>query len=97
LHIFRHSTQIFLAGRQPACVKFMHSDEKSDCASDAQGLCGIALKGFEKLEHKKAQMAKIGHLRFCYMISKWFFLHRINLSRCILLSSLESTERSTLR
>ena len=24
LHIFRHSTQIFLAGRQPACVKFMH-------------------------------------------------------------------------
>ena len=29
LHIFRHSTQIFLAGRQPACVKFMHSDEKS--------------------------------------------------------------------
>ncbi|MBR4554805.1 MAG: hypothetical protein IKO27_04345, partial [Ruminococcus sp.] len=26
---FRHSTQIFLAGRQPACVKFMHSDEKS--------------------------------------------------------------------
>ncbi|MBR4553978.1 MAG: hypothetical protein IKO27_00125, partial [Ruminococcus sp.] len=42
LHISRHSTQIFLAGRQPACVKFMHSDEKSDCASDAQGLCGIA-------------------------------------------------------
>ncbi|MBR6103003.1 MAG: hypothetical protein IKP95_11280, partial [Ruminococcus sp.] len=42
LHIFRHSTQIFLAGRQPAFVKFMHSDEKSDCASDAQGLCGIA-------------------------------------------------------
>ena len=36
-------------------------------------------------------------LHFCYMISKWFFLHRINLSRCILLSSLESTERSTLR
>ncbi|MBR6101023.1 MAG: hypothetical protein IKP95_01205 [Ruminococcus sp.] len=29
LHIFRHSTQIFLAERQPACVKFMHSDEKS--------------------------------------------------------------------
>ncbi|MBR6874583.1 MAG: hypothetical protein IKN17_13850, partial [Ruminococcus sp.] len=34
LHIFRHSTQIFLAGRKanfasPACVKFMHSDEKS--------------------------------------------------------------------
>jgi len=29
LHISRHSTQIFLAGRQLACVKFMHSDEKS--------------------------------------------------------------------
>ncbi|MBR3666140.1 MAG: hypothetical protein IKN66_03145, partial [Ruminococcus sp.] len=46
LHISRHSTQIFLAGRQPACVKFMHSDEKSDCASDAQGLCGIAYNYF---------------------------------------------------
>ena len=44
LHFFRHSTQIFLAGRQPACVKFMHSDEKTDFTSDAQGLCGIALK-----------------------------------------------------
>ena len=46
LHIFRHSTQIFLAGRQPACVKFMHSDEKSNCVSDAQGLCGVALYNF---------------------------------------------------
>ena len=45
LHFFRHSTQIFLAGRQPACVKFMHSDEKTDFTSDAQGLCSIALKG----------------------------------------------------
>ena len=43
LHIIRHSTQILLAGRQPACVEFMHSDEKSDFVSDAQGLCGIAL------------------------------------------------------
>lgn len=31
------------------------------------------------------------------MISKWFFLHRISPSLCILLNSLDSTERSTLR
>ena len=35
--------QIFLDGRQPACVKFVQSDEKSDCAICAQSLCGIAL------------------------------------------------------
>ena len=44
LHIFRHITQILLALRQQGCVKFGQSDEKSDFASDAQGLCGIALK-----------------------------------------------------
>ena len=43
LHIFRHITQILLALRQQGCVKFRQSDEKSDFASDAQGLCGIAL------------------------------------------------------
>ena len=42
LHFFRHSTQILLALRQQGCVEFMHSDGKIDCASDAQGLCGIA-------------------------------------------------------
>ena len=42
LPAFRHITQILLAGRQPACVEFMHSDGKIDCVSDAQGLCGIA-------------------------------------------------------
>ena len=42
LHIFRHITQILLALRQQGCVKFRQSDEKSDFASDAQSLCGIA-------------------------------------------------------
>ena len=42
LHIFRHITQILLAIRH----KFMQSDEKSDCASDAQSLCGVALNIF---------------------------------------------------
>ena len=68
------------------------TDGKLSSFSDKQ-----VLKGFEKQEHKKAQMAKIGHLRFCYMISKWFFLHRISPSLCILLNSFDSTERSTLR
>ena len=45
LHIFRHIAQKLLAIRQYACVVFMQSDEKSDCASAAQSLCGIALKG----------------------------------------------------
>ncbi|MBO5320706.1 MAG: hypothetical protein J6B01_13035, partial [Ruminococcus sp.] len=42
LHIFRHITQKLLAIRQYACVVFMRSDEKSDCASAAQSLCGVA-------------------------------------------------------
>ena len=44
LHIFRHITQILLERRQPSCVEFRQSDEKSDCASCAQWLCGIALR-----------------------------------------------------
>ncbi|MBR6044490.1 MAG: hypothetical protein IKP47_02525, partial [Ruminococcus sp.] len=43
LHIFRHITQILLALRQQGGVEFRQSDEKSDCASDAQWLCGVAL------------------------------------------------------
>ena len=48
LHIFRHITQIFLVIRQYCCVKFMQSDEISDCASDAQSLCGVALRIIQK-------------------------------------------------
>ena len=43
LHIFRHIAQKLLDGRQPACVVFVQSDEKSDGAICAQSLCGIAL------------------------------------------------------
>ncbi|MBR4622917.1 MAG: hypothetical protein IKO44_05200, partial [Ruminococcus sp.] len=43
LHIFRHITQILLALRQQGGVEFRQSDEKSDCASDAQWLCGVAI------------------------------------------------------
>ena len=44
LQIFRHITQKSLDIRQYACGIFMRSDKKSDYASDAQSLCGIALK-----------------------------------------------------
>ncbi|MBR6044420.1 MAG: hypothetical protein IKP47_02165, partial [Ruminococcus sp.] len=44
LHIFRHITQILLALRQQGGVEFRQSDEKSDCASDAQWLCGVAYR-----------------------------------------------------
>ncbi|MBR6044216.1 MAG: hypothetical protein IKP47_01140, partial [Ruminococcus sp.] len=43
LPAFRHITQILLDLRQQACVEFRQSDENLDGASDAQGLCGIAL------------------------------------------------------
>ena len=43
LHIFRHITQKLLEIRQYSCVDFMQSDEKIDCASPAQSLCGVAL------------------------------------------------------
>ena len=44
LQIFRHSTQKSLDIHEYACGIFMHPAEKSDSASDAQSLCGIALK-----------------------------------------------------
>ena len=44
LHIFRHLVQKFLDRRQPACKISIQSDEKSDGASCAQALCGVALK-----------------------------------------------------
>ena len=43
LQIFRHITQKSLDIRQYACGIFVQSDKKSDYASDAQSLCGIAL------------------------------------------------------
>ena len=43
LHIFRHSAQKFLDIRQYAFGISVQSDEKSDFASFAQALCGIAL------------------------------------------------------
>ena len=43
LHISRHLAQKLLEIRQYSCVVSVQSDEKSDCASDAQSLCGIAL------------------------------------------------------
>ena len=43
LHISRHLAHNFLDIRQYACKISVQSDEKSDCVSDAQVLCGIAL------------------------------------------------------
>ena len=43
LHIFRHIAQKLLDGRQPACIVFVQSYEKSDGAICAQSLCGIAI------------------------------------------------------
>ncbi len=43
LHIFRHLAQKFLEMRQHSCVISIQSDEKSDGASAAQSLCGVAL------------------------------------------------------
>jgi hypothetical protein len=42
LHIFRHLAQKSFDRRQPACTIFAQSDKKSDCASNAQSLCGVA-------------------------------------------------------
>jgi hypothetical protein len=43
LHIFCHLAQKSFDRRQPACTIFAQSDKKSDGASDAQSLCGVAL------------------------------------------------------
>ncbi len=44
LHLFRHLARKLLAGRQPACVTFIQSDEKFASASAPPALCGFALK-----------------------------------------------------
>jgi putative iron-only hydrogenase system regulator len=44
LHIFRHLAQFVLARRQPCVVLIVQFDEKSDCASAQQSLCGVALE-----------------------------------------------------
>ncbi|MBO5320628.1 MAG: hypothetical protein J6B01_12640 [Ruminococcus sp.] len=43
LRFSRHLAQKLLDRRQPACVVFIQSDEKIDCASPAQSLCGVAI------------------------------------------------------
>jgi hypothetical protein len=52
LHIFRHIAQILLGKRQLAVVAFSQSDEKSDCASAQQSLCGVALIATKKGDAK---------------------------------------------
>ncbi len=44
LHFFRHLAQKSLDIRQYACKISVQSDEKTDFASFAQALCGIALR-----------------------------------------------------
>ena len=44
LYLFRHLAQKFFAIRQYACKISIQSDEKSNCVSAAQSLCGVALK-----------------------------------------------------
>jgi hypothetical protein len=44
LHIFRHLAQKSFDRRQPACTIFAQSNKKSDCASAAQSLCGVAYR-----------------------------------------------------
>ena len=55
LHIFRHLAQKFLDIRQYACEISIQSDEKSDYASFAQALCGIALKAFQTVKKNSKQ------------------------------------------
>ncbi|MDY2847090.1 MAG: hypothetical protein SOU50_02575, partial [Oscillospiraceae bacterium] len=55
LQIFRHIAQKFLAGRQPACEISIQSDKKSDGASCAQALCGVALIPDKSVDKKSVQ------------------------------------------
>lgn len=43
LYLFRHPAQKFLAILQYACKISVRSDEKANCVSVAQSLCGVAL------------------------------------------------------
>jgi hypothetical protein len=42
LHIFRHISQKCSCIHKVCTPLFVSSDKKSDCASDAQSLCGVA-------------------------------------------------------
>ena len=50
-HIFRHSAQKFLEIRQYVCELSVQSDEKSDFASFAQALYGVALYILSQIMH----------------------------------------------
>ena len=62
MHIFRHLAQKSLDIRQYACGISIQSDEKSDSASSAQALCGIAYNYVDfvvKLPWKKSEFQTI--------------------------------------
>ena len=83
LHFFRHSAQKLLVIRQYYCVIFMHSDEKSDCVSAAQSLCGVALRrtliiGATLSEESFAPITAIllTYQHFTYSV-RYFFIMRV--------------------
>ena len=50
MHIFRHLAQLFLDGRQPACVRFVQSDEKSAVQYAHADLISGSLSKFSSLQ-----------------------------------------------
>ena len=61
LQIFRYLAQNLFDIRQYACIDFVQSNEKSDFASDAQSLCGIALN--KHVFQLAAGMLRTGYFR----------------------------------
>ena len=51
LYLFRHLAQKFFAIRQYACKISVQSDEKSNCVSAAQSLCGVAIIFITEVYH----------------------------------------------
>jgi hypothetical protein len=70
LHIFRHLAQKSFDRRQPACMIFAQSDKKSDCASDAQSLCGVALTIRRNKNANKPRKSLTAFSRFAFRIHK---------------------------
>jgi hypothetical protein len=77
LHIFRHLAPFLLGIRKYSCVVIAQADKKSDCASDAQSLCGVALTLPDAQKDIFVHHAQKYPHCFIYIFKKFFAIQKI--------------------
>ena len=79
LHIFHHIAQIYLEIRQYSCGKFRQSDDKSDCVSGIQWLCGVAIKNAAEMKLSAADIFGHHSMPLSTSTMSIFFIRRSNI------------------